>query len=522
MRKKLDEAGLALFVFIALAGFLLWLTGGLRIGWGGIRAAPESEHAHPEDAVGDRCEHGVPILACDACRFEAGAVKVDPDVERALLSTARVETRERIATLRLTGEIALDPTRVVEVAPIAPGRILEANPLLGESVEAGDLLAVLHSTALGEAKASYLDARARREIADRENERQAEMNAAIERLLGELGDRCHPAADGEARPVPAVESPIPHDLAGAWRAKLVGAASRFRAARSAFERERDLRESEISSAAAFERARQEFEAAEADYAAALAEAHLTIDLEALRAQAALANAEALLRAAESRLRVFGLDDGAIEALGRDADPRAFARLEIRAPGAGTVIAQDAAEGAVVEETDRLFTIADLSQLWIWCDLYEHDLAVVRAGLARTEPLAAEVRVAAFGGLSLAGTVDLVGSTIDPKTRTVKVRVRVTDGAGHLKPGMFATILLRIPSGERTAWVPRGAVLTDEGKSFVFQRGPDAIWLRRDVVTGARQGPLIEIAMGLSEGAEIAAGGAFMLKSDILRAKMGAG
>jgi len=532
MRRKFNDAGLALFVFISLTGLLLWLTGGLHIGWGGIRAASETAAAPTDAACEDcqaadgahgteaaRCEHGVPILECASCRFETGAVKVEPDVERALLSTSRVETHERVAVLRLTGKVALDPTRTVQVSPVAPGRVVELATALGRVVEKGDLLAVIDSAALGEAKAAYLDAHTRHDIALRERDRQAGLNAAVEKLLGELGDPCHPAGAAGAKPA---GGEVPMELVGAWRSKLLGASARLRAARLAYERERGLREKQVSSASDYEKARQEAEAAEAEYASLIEEVHIAIDLDMLRAEAALRNVEAALRAADQRLRIFGLGEEAIAALRGETDSRGFARLEVRAPRAGTIIVQDVAQGALVEEKDSLFTIADLSELWVWGDLYERDLGLLHQLIAKGEPAEARIRVAAFGDETFRGDLDLVGSTVDEKTRTVKVRIRVKDDSGKLKANMFASIEIRVPSGEKTAWVPRTAVLSDEGKSFVFQRGPESTWLRRDVIVGARQGGLIEIAMGLAEGAEVVAGGAFMLKSDILRAKMGAG
>jgi multidrug efflux pump subunit AcrA (membrane-fusion protein) len=88
--------------------------------------------------------------------------------------------------------------------------------------------------------------------------------------------------------------------------------------------------------------------------------------------------------------------------------------------------------------------------------------------------------------------------------------------------MFATVEIKLPNGKPVALVPREAVLADEGKQFVFQEIKDGLWLRRDVEVGRRQDGLVEIVSGLEANATVAAGGAFMLKSDILRAKMGAG
>jgi cobalt-zinc-cadmium efflux system membrane fusion protein len=92
----------------------------------------------------------------------------------------------------------------------------------------------------------------------------------------------------------------------------------------------------------------------------------------------------------------------------------------------------------------------------------------------------------------------------------------------LKPGMFAKIEVRVPLGEPVSMVPREAVISDEGASFVFVRWKDDFWVRRNVVVGRGQGRFVEIIDGVADADTVAVSGGFMLKSDVLRTKMGAG
>ena len=121
-----------------------------------------------------------------------------------------------------------------------------------------------------------------------------------------------------------------------------------------------------------------------------------------------------------------------------------------------------------------------------------------------------------------GTLDLLGSEMDERTRTVKARVRAADEEGRLRPAMFADVEIRVPVARKHTVVPREAALSDEGRHFVFQHWKDDLWVRRDVRVGREIGPYVEILGGVSHGAKIVTAGAFMLKSDVLRAKMGAG
>jgi len=121
-----------------------------------------------------------------------------------------------------------------------------------------------------------------------------------------------------------------------------------------------------------------------------------------------------------------------------------------------------------------------------------------------------------------GTLDLISSEMDESTRTVKVRVQVENGQGRLKPGMFADVAVELPTGKAAILIPRTAVLNDEGTYFAFQHWKQDLWLKRDVTLGKSQDDLVEIVEGLEPGARIVTSGAFLFKSDVLRAKMGAG
>lgn len=470
------------------------------------------------DLEKQQCEHGKPAVHCDRCRFEVGVVKLEPGVAKALIKSGKVEKREKVKVLRLTGEVQSDPTRVVDVPPAAEGRVIGITGLLGQRVAKGDVLAVLHSAELGEARAKDLDAHSQLEIAQQEHDRQIRVNAALADLLKRLeGGETDLVATGTKNG--AADGPAAEAI-GEKKSKLLGAASRLRLARSVYERE--LRTRDISSKADYEQARQKLQSAEADYAAAVEDVQLNMKLDQLRAAGAVKKARAALNAAEQRLRMYGLDDKAIREFHQAKSPAEFGRLEVKAPRGGTIIAQTASVGKYVETTQSLYTIADLSHLCVWADLYERDLAAVHATLSLGRPLEAVVRVSAFRDKDFRGMVDLAGSTLDEHTRTVKLRVCVENLQRMLKPGMFAKVEVRVPLGKPVSMVPREAVVSDEGVSFVFVRWKDDFWVRRNVVVGRDQGRFVEILDGVAVADTVAVGGSFMLKSDVLRAKMGAG
>jgi cobalt-zinc-cadmium efflux system membrane fusion protein len=112
--------------------------------------------------------------------------------------------------------------------------------------------------------------------------------------------------------------------------------------------------------------------------------------------------------------------------------------------------------------------------------------------------------------------------MNAQTRTVKARIRVENKEGLLKPGMFVNIQVLLPGGHNVIAVPQIAVLSDEGRSFVFIHKEGDYWLRRPVTPGDPFNEYVEIKEGLTAGQTIIADGSFLLKSDVLREKMGAG
>ncbi|MFH1706890.1 MAG: efflux RND transporter periplasmic adaptor subunit [Planctomycetota bacterium] len=523
-----SRAGTMLFCLAAMGGLAFWLIGSLRSGGmaeaeAQCDAGPCEGGGHAEkqetglDGLGNldpveiekrECEHNIRQIECQPCRFELGVVKVDPSVTDALARTVVVQEGVLAQILRLTGEVQFDQTGVVDVVPICPGRVISVNARLGERVQQGEILAVIHSGEFGEAKAVFLEAQTAADIAAREKERQSAVGAALEKLL-----------EGLSKGDPNIH--ISGAPLGEWKSKVVGAFTRLEQARAVHAREIELVARQASSRAELEAAERELDSAQADYAALTEEVQLNRYLDRLKAENASRSADARLAAAEQRLHLFGLDHAAIRSLGHAQENGRFTQLEIRAPRNGVIIAQNITEGQYVEAAQNLYMIADTSSLWVWCDLYERDLAALHGIMAQGGKPRARVKVAAYGE-PLIGTLDLLGSVVDENSRTIKVRISLKDEQGRFKPGMFATVAVELPGGGKATLVPQGALLNDADLKFVFIHWKDDLWLRRNVATGRMQDDMVEILAGLEPGARVVTGGGFLFKSDVLRAKMGAG
>jgi len=197
------------------------------------------------------------------------------------------------------------------------------------------------------------------------------------------------------------------------------------------------------------------------------------------------------------------------------------RLVLRAPADGTVLEMHAVAGEIVKPGESLVTVGDNASLWVWADLYERDIAVVTRA-QRKQPLAAEIRVKAFPDRVFPGTVDFLSPSMSESSRTVKVRIAVPNESRDLLAGMFATVNIFLPGTDEALSIRGSAVVQDDGRSFVFVHQHDDYYLRRPVKVGRTFAGWAEVTKGL-EGAEtVVADGAFLLKSDVLRSKMGAG
>jgi len=233
------------------------------------------------------------------------------------------------------------------------------------------------------------------------------------------------------------------------------------------------------------------------------------------AQASIEVAQADMDRVSEKLRRFGVTASDLTKF--IASPAAVDTLTIivlRAPFDGVITSANVAEGEVSDTTDDLFTLTDLSTVWVLGDLYERDLGQVHIGQQ------ADVLTDAYPDEVFRGRVTYVSDAIDPQTRTAKVRCEVSNDKDRLKLDMFARIRLQA-SGSRMAFVvPDTAIQVIDGRSFVFVRKDDTTFVRREITLGAKSGNLIEVVKGLTEGDVVATAGSFSLKSALLKDRIG--
>jgi len=223
------------------------------------------------------------------------------------------------------------------------------------------------------------------------------------------------------------------------------------------------------------------------------------------AQQSIKAQESLLTGILARLRRFGVPQ---------TDTQSTPITTITSPFDGVVTKQEASPGEVVESTSALFTIADLSTVWVQAEVYEKDLGRLRVGQS------ALITVDTYPNHQFTGKVTYVSDFLDPQTRTAKVRCEVPNGDVRLKLNMFASVNLPTTFSRRTLAVPAGAIQEVGDKAMVFIRKTATQFEPRWVSAGNTVRDLVEITNGLQEGEPVVKAGAFHLKSILVGKDLG--
>ena len=346
-----------------------------------------------------------------------GKVELGPEqVASAGIVINTVGPRKMVTTLELPGEVKADETRLAHVVPRLQGVVTSVVKREGDRVGRGEVMAVLNSRELADAKSAYL-----------------------------------------------------------------AAAQRVEFSRVALAREQSLWEKKIS-------AEQEF----------------------LEAKRAFEEATLTERLAAQTLVVLGVPSASLRGLA-SAPAESMSRHEVRAPLGGEVIARNVTVGESVTAEEDIFTVADLSSVWVDVTVYAKDLAAVRAGqeaVVRSSDLGTEVT----------GRVSYIGPLVGEDTRAAIARIVLPNPGGRWRPGLFVTVQLVREETTVPLAVAADAIQTFRDWQVVFIRSGN--WFEaRPLELGRSDGAWIEVLSGLSPGEQYAGTNSFAVKAEI--GKLGA-
>jgi RND family efflux transporter MFP subunit len=210
------------------------------------------------------------------------------------------------------------------------------------------------------------------------------------------------------------------------------------------------------------------------------------------------------QASRQRLRLLGVPDDEVRRL--EASGTASTRLTLRSPVSGTVLERGVTEGQYVSADTPLFTVADLSRIWVLADLYEMDLARVALGSPAT------FRADGLPARSFRGRVEFVYPTVSNETRTLKVRVSVANPGGVLRPGMYGQVSISGGGPSRLS-IPTEAVVNTGEHRYVFLARAGGRFEPRQIEVGRESGDHIEVLSGVAEGDTVVASASFLIDSE---------
>jgi Cu(I)/Ag(I) efflux system membrane fusion protein len=182
-------------------------------------------------------------------------------------------------------------------------------------------------------------------------------------------------------------------------------------------------------------------------------------------------------------------------------------VPIRAPQGGIVTAVRAREGAYVTPADAIFTIVDLSEIWVMVDIFEHQIDWVRPGLS------AKISTPAYPGRSWEGRVDFIYPEVHSRARTLRARLEFANKDELLKPNMFVEVVIYGGPRKNILSVPREALILTGEREAVVKVLEDGQFQPVEVTTGMWQGGQVEILDGLEENDEIVVSGQFLIDSE---------
>ena len=216
------------------------------------------------------------------------------------------------------------------------------------------------------------------------------------------------------------------------------------------------------------------------------------------------SAASLLDAAAERLKQWGVSQKEIARL--ESTGQVQQELEVESSVSGYITERNALPSVAVQPEMRLYTIADLSTVWVQAQVFQNDLERIKVGAPAT------LSVNTYAGRTFAGRVDFIYPQVDMDTRTAKVRIVFSNPGLQLKPGMFVNVRLKVPMGSQLV-IPATGVLQSGTREIVFVGRSDGYIEPREVQLGSRVGDDFIVMKGLKAGEQIVTSANFLIDSE---------
>jgi cobalt-zinc-cadmium efflux system membrane fusion protein len=494
-RWSLGRVGSAAFVMIlAAAAIVLWAVYG--------RSSPTaSETAGPSHLAAAPTTAPPSSLAAPATGETVVSVPKEK-LEAFNLQTEAVRRGVWAESVRVTGRLELNESRVAHISPLVEGVVREVCVNLGQDVKEGEMLATVDSREVGEAKLKLVEHKLGLEFAKSDFDWNQTIYENTTSLLAALQD---------GRSIQDIQEEFHDRPIGNYREKLVSAAARRAHAAADYQRIHALQMEEIVPQKETIRAKAEYDSANASYEALVEQIKFDCRRQLLLAEQRLKEAQTAYTLGRSQLLIFGFRGDEVDAMDPIGEGERVAVYVVRAPFDGTIVGKHAVLSEHVDTSAELFELADLSTVWLRADVFEKDLGAIPDLRDKTVTF----WTASYPQRPFTAKVFSLGSIVDDTTRAVRLLATADNRDRRLKPGMFVEIELPLDDAPGVLQVPAAAIQRHEDLTFVFVQRRETDFERRDVALGRSTAKAVEIVAGLEEGESVVVQGGFALKSEML-------
>ena len=436
------------------------------------------------------------IYKWEFSQIEARAELPEEAIKNADITIQTAGSAKLKTLLNLSGEIGLNEEKVVHIVPRLDGVVKKVFKNLGDRVRVGDVLAIIESRELADAKINYLAATKQANLAKLDLERQTLILKNTNQMLDLLQKKLD---------LEEVYRELKDLQIGRSRELLIPAYAKLSLAKSVYLREKKLFAKGISSEAEYLLAVENYKSGEAKYIA-LREKIAYDGQWAVRQKKRTDEMETLkLQTARQKLFALGLTNQEVSTLSNQKE-HAFTQYELRSPLGGVIIQKHLTTGEAVKNDDDVFLLADFSEVWANIAIPAKDLKYVKLGqnvVVKDENLEIEAK----------GNLTYLDSIIDEKNRTVTGRVVIPNPKGHWRPGTFVTLKLVLEERTVPLAVPTKAIQTIRDWSVVFVKYGN-FFEARPLELGENDGNWVEVLQGLSVGEHYVAQNSFVVKAEI--------
>lgn len=402
-------------------------------------------------------------------------VKLSPEALAAAgIEIEGITQRPAVALIKVTGTVETNQQQTQQATPLVSGRVERVHVVLGDRVRAGSVLAIISSPEVAEMHGKLREAETRLRLAERTLQRvqRAENRVAVIQA----------------------------------RAKLDEAEATLRRTRRLIDLGAGAGKDLVAAEAAHKSAKAEY-----DY-----QNNINVNREVQQAQAEVETAR--VDVAHLRQSLVTLGDPVAET-GRDEHRTDISLVTLRAPVSGTVVERQVNAGAGIQAGTALFTIANISTVWVIANVPEAQVGSIRIGTP------AEVRSAALGNDAMAGRVNYIDPRLNEETRTARVRIEMSNPGERLKTGMFVQVGFQAGSGTtggeelmvRSEAVQR---IGDRSVVFIPKEDETGAFEVRDVQVGGETDGYHRVISGLKLGDKVVTKGSFTLKTQMMKGEMG--